>query len=174
VHVEDRGFQFADGVYEVTAVRGGRLVDEGPHLDRLERSLRELRIPLPMSRAALLVAMRETARRNRVRDGIVYLQVNRGAARRDHAFPAAVEPSVVITARPQSGAAGERLAASGAAVVSMPDIRWGRCDIKSVSLLPNILAKQAAKASSPRAARPMPGSSTARARSAPARWRMRS
>jgi D-alanine transaminase len=145
VHVEDRGYQFADGVYEVTAVRGGRLVDEGPHLDRLERSLRELDIPMPMSRAALGHVLRETVRRNLVREGIVYLQVTRGVARRDHAFPDHVRPSVVVTARNQSAARSDRLAAAGVSVISVPDIRWGRCDIKAVSLLPNVLAKQQAR-----------------------------
>src|SRR5207237_8277898 len=88
VHVEDRGYQFAEGVYEVCEVRGGRLVDERRHMARLVRSLGELRIALPMPLAALGVVLRETVRRNRVHDGIVYLQVSRGVARRDHAFPA--------------------------------------------------------------------------------------
>ena len=87
VHVEDRGYQFADGVYEVCEVRGGRLIDERRHLDRLERSLGELRIRMPMSRAALGVVLREVVARNRIGYGIVYLQISRGVARRDHAFP---------------------------------------------------------------------------------------
>ena len=146
VSVEDRGFQFADGVYEVWAVFGGRLADAEGHLERLERSLGELRIDQPMSRAALTQVLRETARRNRVRDGIVYLQVTRGAARRDHAFPAGdVTPTVVATARSIDYAAEEAKAARGVKVVTVPDIRWGRCDIKTVGLLPNCLAKQAAR-----------------------------
>jgi D-alanine transaminase len=146
VHVEDRGFQFSDGVYEVCEVRGGRLVDERRHMARLKRSLDALRIPLPMSFAALGIVLRETVRRNRVRDGIVYLQVTRGAARRDHAFPAAgTVPGIVVTARTLDPARGERLAAEGIAVITVPDNRWGRVDIKSVSLLPNVLAKQAAR-----------------------------
>src|SRR6476660_9125354 len=138
VAVEDRGYQFADGVYEVCEVRGGRLVDEGRHMARLARSLGELRIARPMSPAALGVVLRETVRRNRVRDGIVYLQVNRGVARRDHAFPpAGTSPSVVVTARAMSTAAAEKTAAEGIAVITVPENRWERVDIKSVSLLPN-------------------------------------
>lgn len=144
VHVEDRGYQFSDGVYEVAAVCGGRVIDEEPHLDRLERSLGELRMGLPLPRGALRHVTREVLRRNRVQDGIVYLQVTRGAAARDHSFPEAAEGAVVLTARPirWPERAGDD---SGAAVVSMPDGRWGRCDVKSVSLLPNVLAKQAAR-----------------------------
>src|SRR5581483_771922 len=146
VPVEDRGYQFADGVYEVCEVRAGRMVDERRHLDRLQRSLAELRIPLPMTPAALGVIMRETIRRNRVRDGIVYLQVTRGVARRDHAFPpAGTAPSVVVTARSLDVAGNETMAAAGIAVISLPDERWGRVDIKSIALLPNVLAKQAAR-----------------------------
>jgi D-alanine transaminase len=145
VHVEDRGYQFADGVYEVCEVRGGRLVDERRHMARLQRSLSELRIALPMSFAALSVVMHETVRRNRVADGIVYLQVTRGVARRDFPFPAAGAPSVVVTARNLDRAGNERTAAAGIAVVTVPDDRWPRVDIKTVSLLPNVLAKQAAR-----------------------------
>jgi D-alanine transaminase len=146
VNIEDRGYQFADGVYEVCEVRGGRLVDERRHVERLQRSLHELRIAMPMTAAALGMVMRETVRRNRVRDGIVYLQVTRGVARRDHAFPpAGTAPSVVVTARNLDFAGNERLAEEGIAVVTVPDNRWERVDIKSVSLLPNVLAKQAAR-----------------------------
>jgi D-alanine transaminase len=146
VHVEDRGYQFSDGVYEVCEVRDGRLIDERRHVERLQRSLGELRIPLPMSPAALGVVMRETIRRNRVRDGIVYLQVTRGVARRDHAFPPpGTQPSVVVTARNLDMARIERTAAAGVAVITVPDNRWERVDIKSISLLPNVLAKQAAR-----------------------------
>jgi D-alanine transaminase len=144
VHIEDRGYQFADGVYEVVAVANGRLIDGGPHLERLERSLRELRMTLPMGRRALELVMREVVRRNGVDNGIIYLQMTRGVAPRDHAFPARAETQVVMTARrtrPQSA----RIAEDGVKAITMPDIRWQRCDIKSVSLLPNILAKQQAK-----------------------------
>lgn len=144
VHIEDRGYQFSDGVYEVAAVCRGRVVDEEPHLDRLERSLQALRMDLPLPRRALRLVTREVLRRNRVRDGMVYLQITRGVAARDHPFPAAPEGALVLTARP---IAWPRTAADdrGVDVVSLPDQRWGRCDVKSVSLLPNVLGKQAAR-----------------------------
>jgi len=146
VAVEDRGYQFADGVYEVCEVRGGRLVDERRHMARLNRSLGELRIAAPMSQAALAVVLRETIRRNRVRDGIVYVQVTRGVARRDFPFPAAgTRPSLVVTARNSDQQSLEDVAAEGIAVVTVPDNRWKRVDIKTVALLPNVLAKQAAR-----------------------------
>jgi D-alanine transaminase len=146
VHVEDRGYQFADGVYEVCEIRAGQLVDERRHMDRLERSLSELRIALPMRRNALSLVFRETVARNRVRDGILYLQVTRGVARRDHAFPApGTPPSIVVTAKNYDLDRLEQGAAEGIAVVSVPENRWPRVDIKSVSLLPNVLAKQAAR-----------------------------
>ncbi len=146
VHVEDRGYQFSDGVYEVCEVRDGRIVDERRHMARLQRSLDELRIAFPMSPAALGVVLHETVRRNRVHDGIVYLQVTRGVARRDHAFPLpGTRPSVVVTARNLDTAANEKAAADGIAVITVPDNRWERVDIKSISLLPNVLAKQAAR-----------------------------
>jgi D-alanine transaminase len=145
VHVEDRGYQFADGVYEVCQVRGGRLIDERRHIERLQRSLGELRIPLPMSVKALGVVLREVVAKNRVRYGLVYLQISRGVARRDHAFPSpAVTPSVVVTARALNMRRNEALAATGIAVISVPDNRWGRVDIKTIGLLPNVLARQTA------------------------------
>ena len=144
VHVEDRGYQFADGVYEVIAVTGGRLIDEAPHLARLHRSLSELRIPLPMPDAALRLVLREVIRRNGVDNGIVYLQITRGAAPRDHAFPKAVMPVLVVTAR-RSRPPNPRLGQDGIVVITIPDIRWLRCDIKSVSLVPNVLGKQQAR-----------------------------
>jgi D-alanine transaminase len=146
VNIEDRGYQFSDGVYEVCEVREGRLVDERRHMERLARSLSELRIAMPMSGRALGVVFREVVRRNRVRWGIVYLQITRGVARRDHAFPPpGTLPSVVVTARNLDLTAAEKLAADGVAVITLPDNRWDRVDIKSVSLLPNVLAKQAAR-----------------------------
>jgi D-alanine transaminase len=145
VNVEDRGYQFADGVYEVCEVRAGRLIDERRHLDRLQRSLGELRIRMPMSRAALGVVLREVIARNRIGYGLVYLQVSRGVAPRDHAFPGSnVPPSIVITARRLDKARNETLAGTGIAVISVPDNRWGRVDIKTIGLLPNVLARQAA------------------------------
>ncbi len=145
VHVEDRGYQFADAVYEVCEVRGGRLIDERRHIERLQRSLSELRIRMPMPPRALGVVLREVVARNRIRYGIVYLQISRGVARRDHAFPAApVPPSLVVTARPLNAARNEAAAQKGIAVISVPDNRWGRVDIKTTGLLPNVLARQAA------------------------------
>ncbi len=146
VHIEDRGYQLADGVYEVVGVRDGRLIDEGPHIDRLDRSLRELRIDWPVSRTALSFIMRELMRRNRLRDGLIYMQVTRGVARRDHAFPTTpVKPALVITTK--NSKRGDADPGPGIAIKSQPDIRWERCDIKTVALLPNVLAKQAARES---------------------------
>src|SRR5262245_45737343 len=146
VHVEDRGYQFADGVYEVCEVRDGRLIDERRHLERLQRSLAALQIATPMSVQALGMVLRETVARNRVRNGLVYLQVTRGVARRDHAFPTAqTSPSVVVTARRLDRRRYDREAAAGVSVISVPESRWARVDIKSIALLPNVLAKQAAR-----------------------------
>jgi D-alanine transaminase len=144
VHIEDRGYQFADGVYEVMAVVGGFLLDEGPHLMRLARSLAELQISAPMSNAALHIVMREVIRRNGVHNGIVYVQITRGVAARDHAFPKAAGPVLVVTSR-WKRPADPRAVNDGVAVITIPDIRWQRCDIKSVALLPNVLGKQRAK-----------------------------
>ncbi len=143
VHVEDRGYQFADGAYEVVNTYRGRLVDELPHLDRLNRSLGELSIAQPMSRRAMRLVMREVVRRNRMTTGLLYIQVTRGVAARDHKFPRNTKPAVVMTARaipefPQA------MLDDGVKVLTIPDVRWSRCDIKSIALLPNILGKQAA------------------------------
>ncbi|QDL97341.1 D-amino-acid transaminase [Rhodopseudomonas palustris] len=146
VNIEDRGYQFADGVYEVSEVRDGKLIDMPRHLARLQRSLGELRIREPMPLSALSVVMHEVVRRNRVNHGIVYLQVSRGVARRDHGFPAAsVKPAVVVTARSIDPAKGQANAARGIKVITLPENRWPRVDIKSTALLPNVLAKQAAR-----------------------------
>ena len=146
VHVEDRGFQFGDGVYEVCEVFAGRLVDERRHMARLQRSLSELRIRLPMPLSALTVILHEVVRRNRVEDGIVYLQITRGVARREHAFPSPeVAPSIVVSARRLNRSQGERLAQGGIAVITLPETRWARVDIKAIALLPNALARQAAR-----------------------------
>lgn len=146
VHVEDRGYQFADGVYEVCEVLGGRLIDEKRHMERLSRSLSELQIQQPMSDKALGVVLREIVVRNKVRDGLVYLQVTRGVAPRNHFFPPDhTAPGIVVTARNASVAKSSAMAEKGVAVISMPDNRWDRVDIKSVSLLPNVLAKQMAR-----------------------------
>lgn len=145
VNIEDRGYQFGDGIYEVVHLHGGRMIDEDRHLDRLERSLREIRLPMPMSRAALRQVLREVARRNRVTEGLIYMQVTRGVARRDHAFPKQpVPPALVVTVKrippyPRS------VDQWGGAAITQPDLRWARCDIKTVNLLPNCLARQAAR-----------------------------
>lgn len=146
VHVEDRGYQFSDGVYEVCEVRGGRLVDERRHLERLTRSLKELRMRAPMGPAAMGIVLRETLRRNRVQDGLIYLQVTRGVARRDHAFPPPdTKPGFVVTARAVDRSKLEAAAANGVGVITVPENRWERVDIKTISLLPNVLARQAAR-----------------------------
>ena len=143
VHIEDRGYQFADGIYEVIFLWNGCPVDYAAHLQRLSRSLNELEIPAPMSWAALTVVIKEVLRRNRLTTGIVYIQINRGVAPRNHAFSRALRPSVVVTVKHGAGPS-EAVANKGVKVVSAPDIRWARRDVKSVALLPNILAKQVA------------------------------
>jgi D-alanine transaminase len=146
VHIEDRGYQFGDGVYEVCEIRRGALIDEARHMERLRRSLDELAIAAPLAPGALPLVIRQIIARNKIADGYLYLQVTRGVAPRDHSFPAKpVRPSLVITARAIDPAKGEALAAKGVAVVSMPDLRWKRVDIKTIGLLPNVLARQAAK-----------------------------
>jgi D-alanine transaminase len=147
VHAEDRGFQFADAVYEVCEVKAGRLVDETRHMGRLTRSLSELGIPQPMSTGAWSRVLRETIRRNRVRDGMVYVQVSRGAGPRNFLFPSPdTLPTVVCLARSAAPAQQEAAAEAGIGVKTMPDPRWDRCDIKTVMLLPAALAKEAARA----------------------------
>jgi D-alanine transaminase len=148
VHAEDRGNQFGDAIYEVCEVLGGRLVDETRHLDRLDRSLRELMMPAPMSRRSWNRVLREVIRRNRLIDGSLYIQVSRGARPREFLFAPAgtVPPTVIVIARAADRAANEARAEEGIGIVSMPDIRWARCDIKTVMLLPASLAKEKAKA----------------------------
>jgi D-alanine transaminase len=144
VPVEDRGYQFADGVYEVIAVQGGRLVDEDEHLERLAYSLNELEISWPMSPRAMRAVMRELLRQNAIwRRGIVYVQVTRGVAPRNHAFPRGVNSCLVMTAR-WLPAIDPVAARRGVKVIIIPDLRWKRPDIKSISLLPNVLGKQQA------------------------------
>jgi D-alanine transaminase len=146
VHIEDRGLQFADAIYEVVGVFGGHIYDEEEHLDRLERSLREIALEMPMGRAPLKFVLREVARRNHIIDGLIYLQVTRGAYRRDHAIPIVRHsPTLILTARATDSAGFERRREAGIAVVTRADERWARCDIKSTALLPNILAKTAAR-----------------------------
>jgi D-alanine transaminase len=145
VALEDRGYQFADGVYEVIKVLGGRPRDLERHLDRLERSLAALEIRAPMSRAALTAVLLATLRQNRLRDALLYLQITRGTAPRNHAYPRQAKPSIVVTVR-KAGFPGAREREEGVGVISLPDLRWGRCDIKSISLLPNAMARQQAAA----------------------------
>ncbi|GJL96948.1 MAG: D-alanine aminotransferase [Hyphobacterium sp.] len=145
IHIEDRGNQFSDAVYEVWGVRNGELMDFDGHLRRLARSLGELKIRIPMAPAALTVILHRMVALNKLRNGLIYLQVSRGQARRDHAFPAAnVRPGIMITAKSTNAITAETRAEKGISVITQPDIRWGRRDIKSISLLPNVLAKQAA------------------------------
>lgn len=143
VHVEDRGYQFADGVYEVIHLFRGRLIDEAAHFDRLGRSLDELDIAWPVSRPVLALKMRELVRRNRYETGLVYIQITRGVAPRDHKYPVDTRPALVMTVRPITEFPAE-MREEGVAVITIDDLRWARCDIKTVSLLPNILGKQAA------------------------------
>ncbi len=143
VHIEDRGYQFADGIYEVIPIFKGTLVDEDLHLDRLERSLDELRILPPLSRRALKMIARELMRRNKLTNGFIYMQITRGVAPRDHKFPKNARPAIVMTTR-QMKPHGAAVLNDGLKVITIPDQRWARCDIKSVSLLPNILGKQQA------------------------------
>ena len=145
VSIFDRGFLFADGVYEVIAVVDGRFVDDGPHLDRLARSLHEIQLPEPMPRAALHAVLLELVRQTGVIEGLVYLQVTRGVAERDFAFPAHQQPTLVAYAREIALLEHPR-AAAGAAAILVPDQRWARRDIKSIALLPQVLAKQSARA----------------------------
>lgn len=146
VSINDRAFLFADGIYEVIEVFEGQLFDEAGHLERLARSAAELRLKLPVGEAALKMILRELVARNRVAFGHVYLQITRGAAKRDHFFPKAGTPATLVAfAQNADRAAAEAKAQAGIKVISLPDIRWKRPDIKSTSLLPNVLAKQQAK-----------------------------
>lgn len=144
IHIEDRGLQFGDAVYEVWAVRNDVIFDMEGHLARLTRSLNELAIRAPIGNTTLKMIIRELMIRNKLRNGLVYLQISRGVAKRDHPFPAISHPSIILTARALDMSIGDNKALSGIAVQSQNDIRWGRVDIKTINLLPNVLAKQAA------------------------------
>ncbi|HEY0836486.1 MAG TPA: D-amino-acid transaminase [Azospirillum sp.] len=144
VHVEDRGFQFADGVYEVVSILGGRFADLDGHMARLARSLDALRIAPPVAPRVLDFIIRELVRRNGVRDGSVYVQVTRGVAPRDFRFPADAPGTLVVTTRRVRQWASPEHLRDGVAVITIPDIRWGRRDIKTVALLPQALGKQQA------------------------------
>ena len=144
VPIEDRGFQFADGVYEVVATYGGRPFALEPHLERLERSMAALNIPLDLRAYGLQTALMDGLAQSGFSETLVYIQVTRGVAARRHEFPATpVEPTVVMTFK-ELYRLPQDLYDRGVAVISTPDLRWKRCDIKTISLLPNILAKQEA------------------------------
>lgn len=146
VHIEDRALQLGDGIYEVCGVMNGAMMDEEEHLDRLERSVGEIEMAMPMPRHALKLVMRELVRRNQVRDGLLYLQVTRGAVRRDHPIPkTSPRPSLMMTARSWDPAFMQQKRDDGISVITRPDERWGRCDIKTTQLLANLLAKTAAR-----------------------------
>jgi D-alanine transaminase len=144
VHIEDRGLQFGDAIYEVCAVKNGILFDMDGHLARLGRSLAALSISAPLNNISLMVVIRELMARNKLRNGLVYIQISRGVARRDHPFPKISQPSIILTARALDMRLGDAKAQTGISVQSQADIRWGRVDIKTINLLPNVLAKQAA------------------------------
>lgn len=146
VNIEDRGYQFGDGIYEVVHVHRGRFIDEDRHLGRLERSLKEIALPMPMPRAALRLVLREVLRRNRITaDGLVYMQVTRGVAPRDHAFPKKPVPVAFVVTAKRIPPYPANLDATAISAITQPDLRWARCDIKTVNLLPNVLARQAAR-----------------------------
>ena len=145
VHIDDRGYQFGDGAYEVCEVFRGALIDEKRHFERLAYSLAELQIAPPVRAGALAVVVREVMARNRVDNGFVYVQVTRGVAARDHVFPPTpVRPGLVVTARQVDPEKSEITARKGISVITTPDLRWKRVDIKTISLLPNVLARQLA------------------------------
>ncbi|GIU65968.1 D-amino-acid transaminase [Candidatus Phycosocius spiralis] len=144
IHVEDRGLQFGDAVYEVWAVRDGYVFDRDGHLARLGRSLAALSIKPPLHYSSLMVVIRELIARNKLKNGLIYLQISRGVARRDHPFPPHTNPSIILTARSLNQAKADERAQKGIRITTCPDNRWGRVDIKTVNLLANVLAKQTA------------------------------
>ena len=144
VHIEDRGYQFADGVYEVFALVDRQMLDVEAHLERLDLSLKKINLASPVSKPALLVILKETIRANNIKDGLVYMQITRGRAERNHAYPETPQPVLSVTVRPINETYRRHVAEAGIKVISIVDQRWKRCDIKSISLLPNVMAKQAA------------------------------
>ena len=146
VSVFDRGFLFADAVYEVTSVLGGKLIDFDGHAARLDRSLAELGMEMPLSADALLDVHKELVARNEVDEGLVYLQVTRGAAERDFAYPAEGTPQTVVLFTQSKVVADAPAARTGIRVITIPDRRWGRRDIKTVQLLYPSMGKMMAKA----------------------------
>jgi D-alanine transaminase len=146
VSIFDRGFLFADGVYEVTSVLDGKLVDFAGHAKRLQRSLDELQMANPVTEAELLEIHRELVRLNEIDEGLIYLQITRGAADRDFAFPKEATPTIVLFTQAKSGLADSPVAKTGLKVISIEDQRWGRRDIKTVQLLYPSMGKMMAKA----------------------------
>ena len=144
VHIEDRGYQFADGVYEVFALIDGQMLDVEAHIERLNLSLQKINLASPVSKPALLIILKETIRANNIKDGLVYMQITRGRAARNHVYPATPQPVLSVTVRPINETQRRHVAEVGIKVISIEDQRWKRCDIKSISLLPNVMAKQAA------------------------------
>jgi|TARA_R100000501_G_scaffold15113_1_gene27363 D-alanine transaminase len=145
VSIDDRAYLFGDGVYEVSAFFDGTAFDWPMTLERLKHSRDELRIAAPMSDAALTIAVRRLIAKSRVRTGLVYLQVTRGAAPREHAFPKDAVPGLTMTVRPYDFAAQPAKQRVGVSAITVADERWARCQVKSVALLANVLAKQEAK-----------------------------
>jgi D-alanine transaminase len=143
ISILDRGFLFADGVYEVTAVIDGKLVDNAPHLERLARSLREIEMDQPVPLEEITALQLELAKRNNLIEGGIYLQITRGAAERDFAYPKDAKPSLVMFTQ-ERDLMNDPRAETGVAVVTTPDLRWKRRDIKSVAMLAQAMAKQEA------------------------------
>lgn len=144
-HIEDRGYQFSDGIYEVILVVDGQFWDFDGHMARWQRSLRELSIDAPVSETVLKIIIRKLLKKNRLGSALVYMQATRGVAPRNHAFPTAATSTLTLTAKPFDLSQSDALAQKGAAVITHEDIRWGRVDIKTISLLPNVLAKEKAQ-----------------------------
>lgn len=145
ISIEDRGYQFSDGIYEYFAVYNHVIVDEAAHLERLQRSLAALSIPSPVAPNSLPFILKQLIASNTLLHGGLYLQITRGTAPRNHPFPANARASMVITFRPLRKLKHKQVLA-GVNVITLPDLRWARCDIKSIALLPNVLAKQEAVA----------------------------
>ena len=145
IHIEDRGFQFADGVYEVIACFGGNFLDIKPHLQRLESSCQAIRIPLPSTLSELELLIQQTYEKNPFTNAMAYIQVTRGVAPRSHHVSESMTPSLVITVRDLPMPSDEKLA-EGASAITLTDFRWGRCDIKSIALLASVMGKQEAAA----------------------------
>lgn len=146
LHVEDRATLFADSVYEVIEIKSGQFVDRDAHLLRLERSMKEIRIKSPVTKSSLDIILSETIRRNRVHDGVLYLQISRGIAKRDFIFPdpEKTKPSLIVFTRSKNQKNMNEKAKLGIRVITMPDIRWQRPDIKTTGLLASVLARQSA------------------------------